>query len=60
MQYHEEIGKPTLKYLKGKQYSDAKNFAGECEAVVVVAKGQRDLILQSNLKETGPATVLKD
>ena len=45
MQYYEEIGKPTpkvevMKYLKGKQYVDAKDFAGECEAVVVVAKGQ--------------------
>jgi hypothetical protein len=44
-QYYEEIGKPTpkvevMKYLKGKQYVDAKDFAGECEAVVVVAKGQ--------------------
>jgi len=45
LQYYEEIGKPTpkvevMKYLKGKQYVDAKDFAGECEAVVVVAKGQ--------------------
>ncbi|ONK78562.1 uncharacterized protein A4U43_C02F20130 [Asparagus officinalis] len=43
--YYEEIGKPTpkvevMKFLKGKQYSDAKNFAGECESVVMVAKGQ--------------------
>lgn len=45
MQYYEEIGKPTpkvevMQYLKAKQYVDAKDFAGECEAVVVVAKGQ--------------------
>ena len=45
LQYYEEIGKPTpkvevMKYLKGKQFVDAKDFAGECEAVVVVAKGQ--------------------
>ncbi|TVU37503.1 hypothetical protein EJB05_10819, partial [Eragrostis curvula] len=45
VKYYEEIGKPTpkvevMKYLKGKQYIDAKDFAGECEAVVVVAKGQ--------------------
>ena len=45
MQYYEEIGKPTpkvevMKFLKGKQYADAKNFTGECESVVVVAKGQ--------------------
>jgi hypothetical protein len=45
LQYYEEIGKPTpkvevMQYLKAKQYVDAKDFAGECEAVVVVAKGQ--------------------
>ncbi|CAM0907075.1 unnamed protein product [Alopecurus aequalis] len=45
VKYYEEIGKPTpkvevMKYLKGKQFVDAKDFAGECEAVVVVAKGQ--------------------
>ncbi|WOL03196.1 hypothetical protein Cni_G11916 [Canna indica] len=45
LQYYEELGKPTpkvevIKYLKGKRYLDAKNFAGECEAVVVLAKGQ--------------------
>ncbi|KAJ6827271.1 uncharacterized protein M6B38_367280 [Iris pallida] len=45
VKYYEEIGKPTpkvevMKFLKGKQYSDAKDFAGECESVVVVAKGQ--------------------
>uniref|UniRef100_A0A1D1YJL3 Uncharacterized protein ybhP n=1 Tax=Anthurium amnicola TaxID=1678845 RepID=A0A1D1YJL3_9ARAE len=45
VQYYEEIGKPTpkvevMKFLKRKQYVDAKNFAGECEAIVVVAKGQ--------------------
>lgn len=45
LKYNEEIGKPTpkaevMKYLKGNKYLDAKNFAGECESVVVVAKGQ--------------------
>lgn len=45
VKYYQEIGKPTpkvevMKFLKGKQYVDAKDFAGECEAVVVVAKGQ--------------------
>ncbi|MED6150587.1 hypothetical protein PIB30_073768 [Stylosanthes scabra] len=44
-QYYEEMGKPTpkvevMKYLKSKQYTDAKDFAGECESVVVIAKGQ--------------------
>lgn len=29
-----------MKFLKGKQYVDAKHFAGECEAVVILAKGQ--------------------
>lgn len=48
LQYYEEIGKPTpkvevMKFLKGKQYVDAKDFAGECEAIVVVAKGQGGL-----------------
>ncbi|XP_057471063.1 uncharacterized protein LOC130759862 [Actinidia eriantha] len=45
VKYYEEIGKPTpkvevMKFLKGKGYVDAKGFAGECEPVVIVAKGQ--------------------
>ncbi|GMI76071.1 hypothetical protein like AT2G48030 [Hibiscus trionum] len=45
VKYYEEMGKPTpkvevMKYLKNKQYTDAKDFAGECEPVVVIAKGQ--------------------
>lgn len=45
MQYYEKIGKPTpkvegMKFLKGKGYKDAKDFAGECEPVVILAKGQ--------------------
>ncbi|CAM0908140.1 unnamed protein product [Alopecurus aequalis] len=45
VQYYKEIGKPTpraevMEYLKGKQFIDAKDFAGECENLVVVAKGQ--------------------
>ncbi|XP_012704576.1 uncharacterized protein LOC101775287 [Setaria italica] len=45
VKYYEEIGKPApktevMRYLKAKRYVDAKDFAGECEAVVVVAKGQ--------------------
>jgi hypothetical protein len=44
-QYYEDIGKPTprievTKFLKGKGYVDAKEYAGECEPVVIVAKGQ--------------------
>ncbi|KAE9611508.1 hypothetical protein Lal_00011538 [Lupinus albus] len=45
VKYHEEIGKPTpqvdvMKYLKSKNYTDSKDFAGECESVVMIAKGQ--------------------
>ncbi|OVA04413.1 Endonuclease/exonuclease/phosphatase [Macleaya cordata] len=45
VKYYEEIGKPTpkvevMKFLKGLQYVDAKDFAGECESVVMIAKGQ--------------------
>ncbi|KAK9726171.1 hypothetical protein RND81_05G195200 [Saponaria officinalis] len=45
VKYYEEIGKPipkteVMRFLKGKQYTDAKDFAGECESVVVIAKGQ--------------------
>ncbi|XP_074274185.1 uncharacterized protein LOC141598233 [Silene latifolia] len=45
VKYYEDIGKPipkteVMKFLKDKQYTDAKDFAGECESVVVIAKGQ--------------------
>ncbi|KAL3531387.1 hypothetical protein ACH5RR_010709 [Cinchona calisaya] len=45
VKYYEEMGKPTpkvevMKHLKSNQYTDAKNFAGECESVVMIAKGQ--------------------
>ncbi|XVF72493.1 hypothetical protein PTKIN_Ptkin12aG0125700 [Pterospermum kingtungense] len=45
VKYYEEMGKPTpkvevMKFLKNRQYTDAKDFAGECEPVVVIAKGQ--------------------
>ncbi|KAJ0946392.1 putative endonuclease/exonuclease/phosphatase [Helianthus annuus] len=45
VKYYEEMGKPTpkvevMKYLKSKHYTDAKDFAGECESVVIIAKGQ--------------------
>lgn len=44
-QYYEDIGKPTprvevMKLLKGIEYVDSKEFAGECEPVVIIAKGQ--------------------
>ncbi|KAJ9171908.1 hypothetical protein P3X46_015209 [Hevea brasiliensis] len=45
VKYYEEMGKPTpkvevMRFLKSKQYTDAKEFAGECEPVVMIAKGQ--------------------
>lgn len=45
VKYYEEMGKPTpkvevMKYLKSKEYTDAKDYAGECESVVMIAKGQ--------------------
>lgn len=45
VKYYEEMRKPTpklevMKFLKTKQYTDAKDFAGECESVVMIAKGQ--------------------
>ncbi|XP_059434169.1 uncharacterized protein LOC132167272 isoform X2 [Corylus avellana] len=48
VKYYEKIGKPTpkvegMKFLKGKGYKDAKDFAGECEPVVILAKGQKQM-----------------
>ncbi|CAA0828141.1 DNAse I-like superfamily protein [Striga hermonthica] len=45
VKYYEEMGKPTpkvevMKYLKSNGYVDAKYYAGECESVVMIAKGQ--------------------
>ncbi|XP_011016806.1 PREDICTED: uncharacterized protein LOC105120338, partial [Populus euphratica] len=45
VKYYEEMGKPTPKvevmsFMKSKHYSDAKDYAGECESVVILAKGQ--------------------
>ncbi|XP_065861210.1 uncharacterized protein [Euphorbia lathyris] len=45
VKYYEEMGKPTpkaevMRYLKSKHYTDSKDFAGECESIVVIAKGQ--------------------
>ncbi|KAI3975714.1 hypothetical protein MKX01_023140 [Papaver californicum] len=45
VKYYEEIGKPTpkvevMKFLKGRRIIDAKDYAGECESVVMIAKGQ--------------------
>ncbi|GKV39095.1 hypothetical protein SLEP1_g46909 [Rubroshorea leprosula] len=45
VKYYEDIGKPrprleVMKFLKGKEYSDSKDYAGDCEPVVIIAKGQ--------------------
>ncbi|XP_022760911.1 uncharacterized protein LOC111307158 [Durio zibethinus] len=45
VKYYEDIGKPrprteVMKLLRGKEYTDAKDFAGDCEPVVIIAKGQ--------------------
>ncbi|KAH6766331.1 DNAse I-like superfamily protein [Perilla frutescens var. hirtella] len=45
VKYYEEMGKPTpkvevMKHLKSQEYTDAKDYAGECESVVMIAKGQ--------------------
>lgn len=45
VKYYEELGKPTpkvevMKFLKSKRYADSKDFAGECESVVMITKGQ--------------------
>ncbi|CAN0892680.1 hypothetical protein LINGRAHAP2_LOCUS17694 [Linum grandiflorum] len=46
VKYYEEMGKPTpkaevMRFLKNNQhYTDAKDSSGECESVVMIAKGQ--------------------
>ncbi|KAJ7955009.1 Endonuclease/exonuclease/phosphatase family protein [Quillaja saponaria] len=45
VKYYEKIGKPkpkveVMNFLKEKNYTDAKENAGECESVVIIAKGQ--------------------
>ncbi|GFQ03605.1 hypothetical protein PHJA_002504300 [Phtheirospermum japonicum] len=45
VKYYEELGKPSPKvevtnFLRGREYTDAKSFPGECEPVVMIAKGQ--------------------
>ncbi|KAG4179440.1 hypothetical protein ERO13_A10G105500v2 [Gossypium hirsutum] len=45
VKYYEDIGKPrprteVMKLLRGKEYTDSKDYAGECEPVVIIAKGQ--------------------
>ena len=50
LQYYEQMGKPTpkievMKFLKAKGYTDSKDYAGECEPVVIIAKGQSTIYL---------------
>ncbi|GAB2266379.1 hypothetical protein Dimus_001388 [Dionaea muscipula] len=45
IKYYEDIGKPkpgelVMEFTEERGYQDAKVFAGECEPVVIVAKGQ--------------------
>lgn len=49
------MGKPTpkvevMRFLKSKHYTDAKDFAGEYEPVVMIAKGQSILSKQKPVK----------
>ena len=51
------MGKPTpkvevMKFLKNRQYTDAKDFAGECEPVVMIAKGQSIISFSLNFSLT--------
>ncbi|XP_022849267.1 uncharacterized protein LOC111371479 [Olea europaea var. sylvestris] len=43
--YYADLGKPmpkveVMKFLKENEYTDAKDFPGECEPVVMIARGQ--------------------
>lgn len=43
--YYEKLGKPrprseVMNFMKSKGYVDAKDYAGECEPIVIIAKGQ--------------------
>lgn len=45
VKYHEQIGKPTprtqvMRFLNGNGYIDSKDFSGQSEPVVMIAKGQ--------------------
>ncbi|PKI68810.1 hypothetical protein CRG98_010867 [Punica granatum] len=55
VRYYEDIGKPTpkaevMKFMNLKQYIDAKHFAGDCEPVVIIAKGQTLSIRSKGLR----------
>ncbi|KAG4956177.1 hypothetical protein AAZX31_15G095800 [Glycine max] len=43
--YYEKLGKPrprseVMNFVKSKGYVDAKDYAGECEPIAIIAKGQ--------------------
>ncbi|CAK8530989.1 unnamed protein product [Lathyrus sativus] len=45
VKYYEKLGKPrpmteVMNFMKSKNYDDAKDYAGECEPIVIIAKGQ--------------------
>ncbi|KAK7245745.1 hypothetical protein RIF29_40594 [Crotalaria pallida] len=45
VKYYEKLGKPkpkteVMNLMKSKDYVDAKDYAGECEPIVIIAKGQ--------------------
>lgn len=45
VKYYEKLGKPkpmteVMNFMKSKEYDDAKDYAGECEPIVIIAKGQ--------------------
>ncbi|KAJ1428816.1 Endonuclease/exonuclease/phosphatase [Sesbania bispinosa] len=45
VRYYEKLGKPrptteVMNFMKSKDYDDAKDYAGECEPIVIIAKGQ--------------------
>lgn len=49
LQYYEKLGKPrpkieVMNYMKSKDYVDAKDYAGECEPIVMLTKGQSKLL----------------
>ncbi|KAL5097241.1 hypothetical protein RYX36_001568 [Vicia faba] len=45
VKYYEKLGKPrpmieVMNFMKSKDYDDAKDYAGDCEPIVIIAKGQ--------------------
>lgn len=35
----------VMNFMKSKDYDDAKDYAGECEPIVIIAKGQSILLI---------------